>query len=164
MFSCSKETHESSIIPQVTEFNPSQSFFLLQDFMIYSDSASKSVAELLLLELGKLSYDIDSIYPFDDPMKEQSINLLIDSSLNDHPEYYELYIHKKRILIKASDRLGIIHGIYTFIQLIPRSLGIDDHKIACLSIKDKPKFKLESFILNIWDSGDVPPPQHENSI
>ena len=148
MFSCSKETHESSIIPQVTEFNPSQSFFLLQDFMIYSDSASKSVAELLLLELGKLSYDIDSIYPFDDPMKEQSINLLIDSSLNDHPEYYELYIHKKRILIKASDRLGIIHAMYTMIQLIPRSLGINDHKIACLSIKDKPKFKWRGMLLD----------------
>lgn len=147
--SCNKQNKEhSTIIPQVQEVQHLPSFFDLSDFRIYADKNAKKTADLLVLELEKLSYNQDSIYPFEDPIEVNSINLLINSTLNANSEYYELTIKQDFILIKGATREGLIHGLYSLIQLIPRSSGIDDSKLACVRIVDYPKFKWRGMLLD----------------
>ena len=123
---CSQEEKEySTIIPQVQEVQNSASYFDLSDFKLYATTYTFATAELLSLELEKLDYKIDSILPFEDPIELNSVNLLIDTTLNDNSEYYELTIKKDFVLIKGASREGLIHGIYSLIQLIPRSSGMN---------------------------------------
>lgn len=149
LFACTNiERDELLIIPQAKDIQITSSFFNLDEFLIYADESSTSSAELLALELKKLNYDNDRIFFFEDPMQDHSINLLIDTSLSSNPEYYELSVKKDFIIIKGASREGLIHGIYTLIQLIPRSSGIDDSKLACVFIKDQPKFKWRGMLLD----------------
>jgi N-acetyl-beta-hexosaminidase len=145
--SCSQEEKEhSTIIPQVQEILHSASYFDLTNFQIYADENALTSAELLVLELERIDYKLDSILSFEDPIELNSVNLLIDTSLNDNFEYYELTIKKDFVLIKGASREGLIHGIYSLIQLIPRSSGIDDSKLACASIHDKKLFQYQSYL------------------
>ena len=139
---------ELFIIPQPKESQILNSYFNLDNFHVYADNNSISIAKLLVLELNKLDYSTDSIRLFNDPISDCSINLLIDSTMNEHSEYYDLVINKNFILIKGADREGLIHGIYSLIQLIPRSSGINDSKLPCLKISDYPKFKWRGLLLD----------------
>ena len=148
-FSCHKsEKDEITIIPHPKESLILSSYFNLDNFNVYADKNSTAIAELLIIELNKLDYTSDSIILFEDPIKDFSINLLIDSSISTYTEYYDLEINKNFILIRGSDREGLIHGIYSLIQLIPRSSGIDDSKLACVIIKDYPEFKWRGLLLD----------------
>ena len=98
--------------------------------------------------MNKLDYSTDSISLFENPILDHSINLLIDSTISKHSEYYDLVINKNFILIKGSDREGLIHGVYSLIQLIPRSSGVNDSKLACVKINDYPKFKWRGLLLD----------------
>ena len=148
-FSCHKsEKDEITIIPHPKESLILSSYFNLDNFNVYADKNSTAIAELLIIELNKLDYISDSIILFEDPIKDFSINLLIDSSISAYTEYYDLEINKNFILIRGSDREGLIHGIYSLIQLIPRSSGIDDSKLACVTIKDYPEFKWRGLLLD----------------
>ena len=148
-FSCHKsEKDEITIIPHPKESLILSSYFNLDNFNVYADKNSTPIAELLTIELNKLDYTSDSIILFEDPIKDFSINLLIDSSISTYTEYYDLEINKNFILIRGSDREGLIHGIYSLIQLIPRSSGIDDSKLACVTIKDYPEFKWRGLLLD----------------
>ena len=142
------ERNELFIIPKPKESRVLTSYFNLDNFHVYADSNSNSVAELLVLELNKLDYFSDSISLFKNPILDHSINLIIDSTISNHFEYYNLVINKNFILIKGSDREGLIHGIYSLIQLIPRSSGINDSKLACVKIQDYPKFKWRGLLLD----------------
>ena len=142
------ENDEMNIIPKPKESLKLSSYFNLDNFNIYADKNSIEISKLLVLELNKLDYTSDSIILFEDPIKDFSINLLIDSSISKHPEYYHLVVNKNFILIKGSDREGLIHGIYSLIQLIPRSIGFNDSKLACVAIKDFPEFKWRGLLLD----------------
>ena len=149
IFSCSnKEKESSTIIPQVQEITHHKSYFDLANFQLYAKDNTFASADLLSLELAKLDYKIDSIVAFENPINANSINLLIDSTLNSNSEYYELSINTEFILIKGASKEGLLHGIYSLLQLIPRSSGIDDSKLACLSIQDYPKFKWRGMLLD----------------
>lgn len=149
LFSCSnKEKEYSTIIPQVQEIQYAASYFDLSNFQIHAKENTFLSADLLNLELAKLDYKIDTVVYFEDPIKANSINLVIDTTLNSNSEYYELIIKPEFILIKGASREGLLHGIYSLIQLIPRSSGIDDSKLACLSIQDYPKFKWRGLLLD----------------
>ena len=147
-FSCKNHSQKSSIIPQVKSFLPYNSFFHLKDFQLFADSISNGPAELLMLELNKLSYSIDTIYFFKDPMQDQAIHLIVDSTLSNNLEYYELHINKNFVLIKGASVKGVIHAVYSFLQLLPRSQGILDDKLSCVSIKDVPKFQWRGLLLD----------------
>jgi len=137
LFACTNSRKgELPVILQAKEIHRSGSYFNLDEFQIYADEYSRTSAERLALELNKLDYNADRIISFDDPMEDHSINLLIDTSLSSTSGYYELTIKKDFVLIKGAGKEGLIHGVYTLIQLIPRSSGIDDSKIACVFIKD----------------------------
>jgi len=142
------ERNELFIIPKPKESRILSSYFNLDNFHIYADNNSISAAKLLDSELNKLDYSSDSISLFENPILDHSINLLIDSTISNHSEYYDLVIDKNFILIKGSDREGLIHGIYSFIQLIPRSSGINDSKLACVMINDYPNFKWRGLLLD----------------
>ena len=146
--SCKNHKQESTIIPQVKSFSPSSSFFHLKDFQLLADSSSNGPAELLKLELNKFSYSIDTVYFFKDPMQAQGIHLMVDSSLSENLEYYELYINKNFVLIKGASTKGVIHAVYSFLQLLPRTQGIIDDKLSCVTIKDAPKFKWRGLLLD----------------
>ena len=149
VISCTpKEKGISTIIPQVQELVYGTSYFNLNNFTLYADENAWTVAELLSLELNKLNYASDSILPFDDPIKANSINLTIDTGLNVNPAYYELTINTAFVFIKAAGREGLLHGLYSLVQLLPRSSGINDVKLACLKIKDYPKFKWRGLLLD----------------
>ena len=142
------ERNELYIIPKPKESRILSSYFNLDNFHIYADNNSILVAKLLVSELNKLDYSSDSISLFKNPILEHSINLIIDSTISKHSEYYNLDINKNFILIKGSDREGLIHGVYSLIQLIPRSSGVNDSKLACLKINDYPKFKWRGLLLD----------------
>ena len=142
------ERNELFIIPKPKESRILSSYFNLDNFHIYADNNSISVAKLLVSELNKLDYASDSISLFENPILDHSINLLIDSTISKHSEYYDLVINNNFILIKGSDREGLIHGVYSLIQLIPRSSGVNDSKLACVKINDYPKFKWRGLLLD----------------
>ena len=142
------ERNELFIIPKPKESRILSSYFNLDNFHIYADNNSISAANLLVSELNKLDYSTDSISLFENPILDHSINLLIDSTISKHSEYYDLVINKNFILIKGSDREGLIHGVYSLIQLIPRSSGVNDSKLACVKINDYPKFKWRGLLLD----------------
>ena len=142
------EKDEMTIIPHPKESLILSSYFNLDNFNVYADKNSTAIAELLTIELNKFDYSSDSIILFEDPIKDFSINLLIDSSISTHAEYYDLEVNKNFILIRGSDREGLIHGIYSLIQLLPRSSGFDDSKLACVKIKDYPEFKWRGLLLD----------------
>ena len=142
------ERNELFIIPKPKESRLLSSYFNLDNFHIYADNNSISVAKLLVSELNKLDYASDSISLFENPILDHSINLLIDSTISKHSEYYDLVINNNFILIKGSDREGLIHGVYSLIQLIPRSSGVNDSKLACVKINDYPKFKWRGLLLD----------------
>ena len=143
-----REIDELFIIPKPKDSKILSSYFNLDKINIYADNNSISVAELLVLELNKLDYSSDSISLFKNPILDYSINLIIDSTISKHSEYYYLEINKNFILIKGSDREGLIHGVYSLIQLIPRSSGVNDSKLACVKINDYPKFKWRGLLLD----------------
>ena len=143
-----RERNELFIIPKPKESRILSSYFNLDNFHIYADNNSISAANLLVSELNKLDYSTDSISLFKNPILEHSINLIIDSTISKHSEYYNLDINKNFILIKGSDREGLIHGVYSLIQLIPRSSGVNDSKLACVKINDYPKFKWRGLLLD----------------
>ena len=143
-----REIDELFIIPKPKDSRILSSYFNLDNINIYADNNSISVAELLVLELNKLDYSSDSISLFKNPILDHSINLIIDSTISKHSEYYNLDINKNFILIKGSDREGLIHGVYSLIQLIPRSSGVNDSKLACVKINDYPKFKWRGLLLD----------------
>ena len=142
------ERDELFIIPKPKESRLLSSYFNLDNFHVYADSNSISAANLLVSELNKLDYYSDSISLFENPIIDHSINLLIDSTISKHSEYYDLVINKNFILIKGSDREGLIHGVYSLIQHIPRSSGVNDSKLASISISDYPKFKWRGLLLD----------------
>ena len=142
------KNNELFIIPKPKESRILSSYFNLDNFHIYADNNSISAAELLVFELNKLDYSSDSISLFNNPILDNSINLIIDSTISKFSEYYNLDINKNFILIKGSDREGLIHGVYSLIQLIPRSSGVNDSKLACVKIKDYPKFKWRGLLLD----------------
>ena len=91
------ERNELFIIPKPKESRILSSYFNLDNFHIYADNNSISVAKLLVSELNKLDYSSDSISLFEDPILDHSINLLIDSTISEHSEYYDLVIDKNFI-------------------------------------------------------------------
>jgi len=142
------ERDELFIIPKPKESRLLSSYFNLDNFHVYADTNSISAANLLVSELNKLDYYSDSISLFENPIIDHSINLLIDSTISKHSEYYDLVINKNFILIKGSDREGLIHGVYSLIQHIPRSSGVNDSKLASIRISDYPKFKWRGLLLD----------------
>ena len=60
----------------------------------------------------------------------------------------ELTIKKDFVFIKAPSRQGLIHGLYSLVQLIPRSSGSNDSKMACITVKDYPHFKWRGMLLD----------------
>ncbi|MGE5223570.1 MAG: beta-N-acetylhexosaminidase, partial [Omnitrophica WOR_2 bacterium] len=62
-----------------------------------------------------------------------------------HDQGYELDIHPKEVLLKASDEPGIFYGVCTLVQLIDR-YGSD---IPCMHISDWPDFQARGVMLDI---------------
>lgn len=143
-----KEKTLTRILPEVQEARHAASYFNLNNFAIYADDSSAAVAKLLVLELNKRAYSVDTFFLFNDPVKANSINLTLDSSLHANPAYYELTIKKDFVFIKAPSRQGLIHGLYSLVQLIPRSSGSNDSKLACITVKDYPHFKWRGMLLD----------------
>lgn len=73
------------------------------------------------------------------------IVFILDKSKTD--EAYELTIHPKKIEIRASGESGFFYAIQSINQLL---IGNSSGKLPCAVIKDAPRYKLRSFLL---DSG-----------
>lgn len=147
--SCTESNKEqTTIIPQVQNADHMASYFDLSHFELYADSASLPASAVLIERLKEINYNVDSVFDFVEPIRQNSINLLIDSGIHENQEYYQLCIQTDFILVKAASYSGLMHGIHSLIQLIPQSQGTDDFKLSCVTIEDYPKFKWRGLLLD----------------
>lgn len=66
-----------------------------------------------------------------------------------HAEYYQLEVSEQSVVIESYKGVGILHGIQTFLQLLPIELPSSGVlSIAALSIKDFPAFKHRGLLLD----------------
>jgi hexosaminidase len=77
----------------------------------------------------------------------QAIRLGVDSVLNHGPEMYQLKVTGTNILINARDVKGIVHGIQTFLQLLP--LEHKTIRVPPLEIVDYPRFSYRGMHLDV---------------
>mgnify|MGYP001482833843 CR=1 FL=1 len=88
---------------------------------------------------------------------DSKIEFVIDTSFGSMgKESYSLLISERAITIRAADRPGFLYAVQTMIQLLPPELVGETKqdnislKLPCVYIKDTPKYKWRSFML---DSG-----------
>lgn len=79
--------------------------------------------------------------------EENSLNLLIDSSLELNDEGYTMVVTEKSVTISAPKCAGIFYGIQSLLQLI--NLGNRNGMIPCIEIKDQPELKYRGFMLDV---------------
>lgn len=83
------------------------------------------------------------------PSKEESAIILDYDSLQvDKPEMYWLTVKHKKVIIKAKDIAGAVHGIQTLLQLLPLQKA-QNVTLASMVIKDYPRFKYRGMHLDV---------------
>lgn len=82
----------------------------------------------------------------------EGIKLQIDKSLKAElgEEGYTLKVQKKLITISAPTTTGVFYGIQSLVQMLPLDLEKSNGElvVACVTIKDKPRFGWRSFMLD----------------
>ncbi len=74
------------------------------------------------------------------------INLIVNESVLEHPESYELIINKKEINITGYDKHGLFYGIVTFSQILELS---NQQNLPCLEIRDWPDFPSRGVMVDV---------------
>jgi hexosaminidase len=83
------------------------------------------------------------------PFKNASAIILnYDSSRVNKPEMYILSIKNGQVMVKAKDVEGIVHGIQTFLQLIPLQ-KTEVVSLAAVNIEDYPRFPYRGMHLDV---------------
>lgn len=77
-----------------------------------------------------------------------SIQLHYDSIGISKPEMYHLEIQDDRVLLKARDVEGIVHGIQSLLQLLPLKKA-ENIQLPMLSIEDYPRFSYRGMHLDV---------------
>ncbi|KAA9038666.1 beta-N-acetylhexosaminidase [Ginsengibacter hankyongi] len=80
--------------------------------------------------------------------KSSSIVLKYDTISINKPEMYLLSIRNNRLVIKAKDVPGVVHGIETLLQLLPLHV-IKNVSISPLAIVDYPRFVYRGMHLDV---------------
>lgn len=138
--------------PQSCVFSKSGAFVLNAETKIVYDPAFSSEASILfnlLLESFQLKNELE---PFKQPSRGIIYLKRKNGEMNEvmaHAEYYQLDVSEQSVVIESYKGMGILHGIQTFLQLLPvevPSSGV--LSIGALSIKDFPAFKHRGLLLD----------------
>lgn len=109
----------------------------------------KIVCENSLIPNAKIalgSFASKAIFTEGTPKKEPYIELdLINNISFDSNEYYEMYIERERIRIKAYTFSGIFYALISLSQL----MAGNPEAIPCLVIKDSPVYNHRGFMLDV---------------
>jgi len=112
-------------------------------------SSEASILFNLLLESFQLKNDLE---PFKQPSRGIIYLKRKNGDLNEvmaHAEYYQLDVSEQSVVIESYKGAGILHGIQTFLQLIPIAVPSNGVlSIVALSIKDFPVFKHRGLLLD----------------
>lgn len=83
------------------------------------------------------------------------INLILDETLSDKPEAYQLTIQADRVVIRAAAPAGFFYAVQTLKQLLPRSVygQVADleasWELPLLAIEDQPNLGHRGFMLDV---------------
>jgi hexosaminidase len=128
-------------IPQPNYLQTSAGTFTLSDTTVIvagEDMFEANYLKQYLKDHYDIEVRIDSHYP---PFKNFISFLTILTNTSDpDPEYYEMKITKKGIMIKANANTGSFYAIQSLIQLLP----VEKSKrliVPCLQIYDAPRYK-----------------------
>lgn len=135
------DTANYSIIPQPVSLQPAKGYFEVKaNTLIKAPAALQAAANLLGASLQRPEGNT--------PGSTNQIRFTLKSS---HTvlgkEGYQLNITPERIDIIAKDTEGIIHGMFTLLQL--QQIQTDEFKIPCLTITDTPRFAYRGFMLDV---------------
>lgn len=75
-----------------------------------------------------------------------SINFLLDTSVNANKESYSIQVTTKEITIKSSNAQGLFYGVQSLLQMIPVSGA---PQIPAVSITDEPRFGWRGLMLDV---------------
>ena len=143
-----------AIIPEPVELKVEEGFFeITKKTSLHADKGLKDVSEYLQkLFRPALGWSLSRTVKTND---ENSIKLsLDDGALEIGEEGYILKSTKKGILIKAKTPTGVLYGIQTLRQLLPKEIEsqkeISNMKwlVPYITVKDYPRFKWRGFMLD----------------
>lgn len=132
-----------SIIPQPSEIMFNENVFTLPDTISYFtvSSTNDSIANILDMFIPQFQKDTKTIFK-PEAFGKACMRLACDNSLAS--EAYTLEISPGNILITASKPVGFFYALQTLNQLFKTS----DKSLACVSIKDEPRFGWRGFMLD----------------
>lgn len=138
-----------AIIPQPKSIEFSENKFILDDETIIHAPVElnnevailqEGVKDLLGFEMGVRNEPSETVLGY-------AITFQIDSTLSTRSdEWYMLGIQKHFILISAKTPKGLMHGIQTLLQIIPKNYG--PVSLPGLLIRDEPKFPHRGLLLD----------------
>ena len=79
---------------------------------------------------------------------ESAIQLAFDSKQVTQPEMYLLSVKDNRIVIRAKDVAGLVHGIQTLLQLLPLQ-HVQTASVSPVEIEDYPRFRYRGMHLDV---------------
>lgn len=137
----STDTLRDAIIPRPASLIQGKGFFKINsNTRIESPRTLKNAAKLLKESLNRPVTTDES--------KGNIIYLAIRKNHSDlGKEGYQLNVTPESIHIIANGKEGIIHGMFTLLQL--QQIQINEFHIPSLSITDTPRFKYRGFMLDV---------------
>lgn len=138
-----------AIIPQPKLIDYSEDQFVFDEKTIIHASADLK-NEVALLQAGVkdlLGFTMDIRHNPSETILGYAVTLKVDSTLSaESDEWYMLGIQKHFIIISAKTPKGLMHGIQTFLQIIPKHDG--SVSLPGLLIRDEPKFPHRGLLLD----------------
>ena len=137
------QANEISLIPKPIEVVESSGFMKLTNSDIRITDSLITLGHLLQSYIQSIAHVETSLNVLRET-KRETIQLSIDNSINS--EAYNLTSKQNEILITAGSRIGLLHGIQTFRQIMLQQS--DPRLFPIVSIKDEPKFPWRGLLLD----------------
>lgn len=155
-FSTNKDSNRSiDIIPKPQNIVLQKGEFVLSSktSICYSTTGSKKVADFFSSKLNRatgIKFNTTRKY-----LKNNSIQLIIDTTLIKNNEGYKLTVKNRVITVKAKTAQGLFYGMQTLMQLFPPEI---ENKTVVKNIKwsvpgiiinDEPRFEYRGVMLDV---------------
>ena len=156
----SQDNTNIAIIPAPVSLIPGQGHFVLPktttigiDAAANQASFSHTIADLQKQLHTATGYNIAPVKPDAAATIRLSLNKKPETALGD--EGYDLTVNNTGITIKANKTAGLLYGVQTLLQLLPKEVdsrtpvkGIE-WSIPCVAIRDYPRFAWRGLMLDV---------------
>lgn len=147
---CSLNLHsQNNIIPKPVSTQATGGYFTLDGNVVLKyDRKAKEIA-------GVVKYFaeyINNISGYSLPVNKKAtrtIEFLLSNHADVGNEGYVLKVSPMRILVEANTKEGLFYGIQSLIQSLPGVRTNDSLKIACVDIRDYPRFGWRGMMLDV---------------